>query len=342
MAQGPYLRKYGVETIIHFHLFEVDGVDLRTDAAHAKGDTIIMKNEGAEANTSNGFVDEGLGYSITLDSGEMTTARIVVYVIDQSTKQWLDTVINIETYGNASAQHAFDLDTAMASQTVGTTTTNTDMRGTDNAALASVLGALNNVAADGDPTDADTIMQYAKQLINVLVGSAGIVAFPAEAAPANAVSLAEVIRAIHADTGTTLDTLIKDIPTTAEIALRTLLAADYTIVADLGTVQTGDSFARIGALGVGLTAVPWNSAWDTEVQSEVADALDAAMPGAPTADSINQYIQQLKWVLVNKMAITEANGNTVGYKDDGIAEAYSIAAAFVTAAGTTTRKRLEP
>lgn len=75
----------------------------------------------------------------------------------------------------------------------------TAMRGTDNAALASVTGALNDVAADGDPTDADTLMQYLKQLINILIGTAGIVAFPAEGAPANAVSLAEVIRAIHVD-----------------------------------------------------------------------------------------------------------------------------------------------
>jgi len=65
------------------------------------------------------------------------------------------------------------------------------------------------------------------------------------------------------------------------------------------TVQTGDSFARlgapagasvsadilaidnfvdglestIGAAGAGLTAIPWNAAWDAEVQSEVDDAL---------------------------------------------------------------------
>lgn len=31
--------------------------------------------------------------------------------------------------------------------------------------------------------------------------------------------------------------------------------------------------AEIGAAGAGLTAVPWNAAWDAEVQSEVADAL---------------------------------------------------------------------
>lgn len=82
---------------------------------------------------------------------------------------------------------------------VDTTITNTDMRGTDNAALASVLGALADAAAAGDPTSADTVVQYLKQLVNVLVGTTGVTTFPAEAAPANNVSLAEVIRAMHAD-----------------------------------------------------------------------------------------------------------------------------------------------
>lgn len=336
MAQH-YLRKYGAAATIDFVLFEVDGVDFRVDALHAAGDTKIMKDEGAEANTTNGFTDEGQGYSLVLTATEMQAARIVVYVVDAATKAWLDTSLMIETYGNASAQHAVDLDdsvragltalpnavadaagglaisdaggldldaklantnevtaarmgaltdwinggrldllldaiptTAMrgtdgaltdkagfslstagilavwhqaltAIVTAGsvgklikdevtaarmatltdwinggrldllldaiptTAMRGTDgvdispMRGTDNAALASVLGALANAAAAGDPTATDTLVAYVKQLINILIGTAGIVTFPAEAAPANAISLAEVIRAIHVD-----------------------------------------------------------------------------------------------------------------------------------------------
>ena len=33
--------------------------------------------------------------------------------------------------------------------------------------------------------------------------------------------------------------------------------------------------AEIGSAGAGLSAVPWNSSWDSEVQSECADALTA-------------------------------------------------------------------
>ena len=80
-----------------------------------------------------------------------------------------------------------------------TVTTNTDMRGTDSAALASVLGALADAAAAGDPTSADTLMQYVKQLINILEGTDGISVWDAEQAPANLVNISEVLRAIHAD-----------------------------------------------------------------------------------------------------------------------------------------------
>jgi hypothetical protein len=108
--QGIHLRKYGVQTTIDFQLFEVDGVDFRVDAAHAAGDTKIMKDEGVEANTTNGFTDEGQGYSIVLTATEMQAARAVVYIVDSATKVWLDTSFVIETYGHASAMHAIDLD----------------------------------------------------------------------------------------------------------------------------------------------------------------------------------------------------------------------------------------
>lgn len=47
--------------------------------------------------------------------------------------------------------------------------------------------------------------------------------------------------------------------------------AGASVSADIAAIeaQTDD----IGTAGAGLTAVPWNSAWDAEVQSEVADAL---------------------------------------------------------------------
>lgn len=148
------------------------------------------------------------------------------------------------------------------------------------------------------------------------------------------------VTAILEDTGTTLDTLIKDIPTVSEFNDRTLLAAGYAtplnitqasgitlandaitaakIAADavtelqsglataaalatvdgivdtmtaklIGTIatgthnpQSGDAYARLGAAGASLSAVPWNAAWDEQVQSECKDALDAYDPPTNT------------------------------------------------------------
>jgi hypothetical protein len=56
----------------------------------------------------------------------------------------------------------------------------------------------------------------------------------------------------------------------------TNLGSGATLAANLADIegQTDD----IGAAGAGLTALPWNAAWDAEVQSEAADALNAYDP----------------------------------------------------------------
>jgi hypothetical protein len=70
------------------------------------------------------------------------------------------------------------------------------------------------------------------------------------------------------------------------------------------TVQTGDSFARIGVAGAGLTAVPWNAAWDAEVQSEVADALVVYDP--PTNTELTSGLAAL-----NDISAAEVNAEVV-------------------------------
>lgn len=58
------------------------------------------------------------------------------------------------------------------------------------------------------------------------------------------------------------------------------------------TVQTGDSYARIGANGASLSAIPWNASWDAEVQSECADALNAYDP--PTKTEMDAAFTEIK------------------------------------------------
>lgn len=166
MSKGPFLRKYGVETTINFDLFEVDGVDFRVDAAHATGDTKIMKDEGAEANTTNGFTDEGQGYSIVLTATEMQAARIKVYIVDSATKAWLDTSFTVETYGNASAMHAFDLDTA--TQDVNAIQISGDSTAADNLELM----------YDGTGYTDDTAPASRSQVSGIGTGGSGALNYP--------------------------------------------------------------------------------------------------------------------------------------------------------------------
>ncbi len=108
--QGVHLRKYGVQTIISFELYEVDGVDLRVDAVDTGSNCKLMKDQEAEATCVNDFVDEGTGYSLTLTATEMEAAQIVVYIIDAAVKVWLDKVVIIETYGDNAAMHGYPFD----------------------------------------------------------------------------------------------------------------------------------------------------------------------------------------------------------------------------------------
>jgi len=99
-----------------------------------------------------------------------------------------------------------------------------------------------------------------------------------------------IVDDILVDTGTTLNTLIADIPTNAELASAfteikgaTWSAATDTLehIRDKETdieTDTQDLQTQVGVDGAGLTALPWNAAWDAEVQSECTDALNAYDP----------------------------------------------------------------
>lgn len=101
--------KYGVALTIPFALHALDGQSLNKAAVHAAGDTVVMKDEAAEANTTNGFVDRGSGYSLQLTAAEMTCARALLMIEDLSgPKVWLSRSFLVRTFGNASAEIPYD------------------------------------------------------------------------------------------------------------------------------------------------------------------------------------------------------------------------------------------
>ena len=71
--------------------------------------------------------------------------------------------------------------------------------------------------------------------------------------------------------------------------------AGASVSADIAAIeaQTDD----IGAAGAGLTAIPWNAAWDAEVQSECTDALNAYDP--PTKAEQDTAFTEIKGATFN-------------------------------------------
>lgn len=97
--------------------------------------------------------------------------------------------------------------------------------------------------------------------------------------------------------------------------------------------QTGDSFERISMSGIGLGLIPWNPAWDAEVQSEAADALtsydpptkaelDTAIAGIPSASGIAAAVRDVdnSSPAVGSLgeAINSATAPTVGEVADAV------------------------
>lgn len=66
-----------------------------------------------------------------------------------------------------------------------------------NAQMRDVVGNKTDAAAAGDVSAVESLMAYAKQAVTELSGTAGITTFPAAAAPANGVALADVMREVY-------------------------------------------------------------------------------------------------------------------------------------------------
>jgi hypothetical protein len=118
-----FLSKYGVARHIYIPIVKRGVVDFAVGAdwTPAAGDVKISKDGGAAANVTNLPTAITMGntamWDFSLTATEMQAAQIKVTVADAATKAVEDQMFVIETYGDASAQHAFDLDTSSVAQT---------------------------------------------------------------------------------------------------------------------------------------------------------------------------------------------------------------------------------
>lgn len=136
-----------------------------------------------------------------------------------------------------------------------------------------------------------------------------------------------------------------DPPTATEMNARTLPSASYATAAALsahdGKLDTVDTVADgiqadlsnatdgLGALKALLDQIV------SDLESAITDATSL------TTNSLRDRIRTLGWIIRNKMEVTNANGNTVIYKDDGTTPAFSVQSAITDDSTTTTRKRME-
>ncbi len=108
--------KYGVALTLEFPVIKAGDTAFAAtgDWTPVAADTKISKDGGNVANTTNVPVAIGgsgsVLWKLTLTATEMEAARVAIQIIDAALE---DQAILISTYGHASAQHAFDLDTAV-------------------------------------------------------------------------------------------------------------------------------------------------------------------------------------------------------------------------------------
>ncbi len=136
---------------------------------------------------------------------------------------------------------------------------------------------------------------------------------------------------------------VDDIPTTTEFELRTLLAAAYTVVGDLGTVQSADNNTILAHTDYGNAKLARTGAdGDTlETLSDQIDAvptgqeiwdLDSSLAGSPDFGTLLERAYQY---LQNKINITDANGSA---DLRAIGDGSSLATWSITDDDTTTTR----
>lgn len=154
------LRKYGVATDVYVPMIKAGVQDFAqaADWTPAAGDTKISKDGGALANLGSNPSHIGSGvWKFTFTATEMQAAKIFVSVVDSATKAVEDQAILIDTYGHASAEHAFDLDTATVAISAGGIAASAFAAGAiDNAAIATDAIGAAEIAAGALDSDAFT------------------------------------------------------------------------------------------------------------------------------------------------------------------------------------------
>jgi len=183
-------------------------------------------------------------------------------------------------------------------------------------ATAASIAALNNLSAAQVNSEVDTALAdiHLDHLIGVadpgsIVANSSLLAkltsksaTPAFTSFDNTTDSLEAIR----DKAVDVETDTQDIQTKIGTPAGASVSADIAAI----EAQTDD----IGAAGAGLTAVPWNAAWDAEVQSEVQDAFDATLADSVPSDGTRPSMAQAAYAIYQFLTERSVSGTTLTVK----------------------------
>lgn len=243
---------------------EVTGADVTGNAGNISAEISIDGAASAATNDTNpseiDATDHPGLYAFDLTQAESNGNLIAVTPVSSTASVKITPVMistRDETAIGTDKKILISTDAQDLSGTLDVNTKSTSSGSITTATFAS--GAIDAAAIGSNAIDADAIASNAITAAKVATGAITSAKFAAGAINAAAIA------ADALDADALAATAIAEINTTVDAAI-----SDY-----------------FGSAGASLTGIPWNSAWDAEVESEVNDALDTAISelgvGAPTA-----------------------------------------------------------
>lgn len=273
----------------------LDELTTQGDTNETKLDTVITDTNELQTDLTDGGRLDLIFDAILVDTNSLNDTKI-----PQTLNLTASGNIGIDWANVENPTTAVDL-SGTDIQLCDTVTTNTDMRGTDSAFLAAsapgnfsslvisgagavdslVQGFINNTiaesTADNISANFETFFDNGDSLTSNTVddiGSGG----GGDATEANQTTIISHLTDIKGatwDSSNSLEAIHDDLAVVDGIADDILVDT-----AEIGAAGAG--LTEAGGTGDHLTAIPWNAAWDAEVQSEVADALTAYDPPTNT------------------------------------------------------------
>jgi len=244
----------------------VDAADIRLSK---NGANIVGKNSGGGTHDELGY------YTITLDATDTDTVGRLQLAVHESGA--------LPVYHEFQVLEEVVFDAMFAASAALSVTVGSIAAG----AITATAIADNAIDAGSIATGAITSAKFAAGAIDAAAIATG--AIDADALAADAV--AEIADGVWDEDATghqtqgTFGQAIGDPAADANTIYAAVVtgAAGTTIAADIIAVKAETASiltdtAEIGAAGAGLSAIPWNASWDTEVQSECTDALNAYDP----------------------------------------------------------------